>query len=432
MKKIKNIFFNKEFQQRLWFTVLLLVVYEFGSMITLPGIDSSILREQTGSSSFIQLLDMVGGGSLDRMSLFALGVSPYITASIVIQLMSSDVIPYLTRLRDQGAKGQMKMDRATRILTIALAFVQSCGIVLLLSQGTPAIQGNLLVMKGLLTDSTALGIAKLCLIMTAGSMIAIWFGDLLTLHGLGSGASMIICAGILMRMPAQIAGIYESLAGGGDLKWFLIYMASVLILVVMVVVLQLSERHIPMWDPSARIREVNGEKTNFLPLKVNTPGVMPIIFASSLMIVPMQLLQLTRNEGLVNRAGQFLGLQTWYSVLLYAVLVVLFSFFYARIQIDPQRVSESLLKQGCFIPGIQPGEETQTYISRSLNHIMVFGAVGLMVVAVIPYILPMFSPLTSASAIGGTSILIIIGVLMELNTQVKNLLHKDRYEKFRV
>lgn len=432
MKNIKRFFKNKEFQKRLWFTIFLLIVYEFGSMITLPGVNRGILEMQTKSNSFIQLLNMVGGGSLDRMSLFALGVTPFITASIVVQLMASDVIPALTRMKDQGIKGQNKLDRITRILTIILAFIQGYGIVMLLTRGQPTYANGAISYISMLDNNSIWMVLRICLLMVAGSMIAIWFGDLLTMHGLGNGASMIICAGILMRMPNQMAEIYTTLTGGGHMKTFIGYLASVLILVVAIVVLQLSERHIPIWDPSSRISAVNDEGTNFLPLKVNTPGVMPIIFASSLMMVPLQILQMLKKEDWINMINNYLGLQTWYSVLIYAALVILFSFFYSKVQINPEKVAENLTKNGTFIPGYQPGKETETYINKTLNHIMVFGAIALTIVAVIPYLLPMFTKLTSSTAIGGTSILIIVGVLIELEVQVKGLLHKDRYEKFRV
>lgn len=432
MKKVMRFIKNKEFQKRLWFTVFILVVYEFGSMISLPNVNREILQSMVESNSFVQLLNMVGGGSLDRMSLFALGVTPYITASIVVQLMASDVIPALTRMKDQGLKGQNKLDRVTRILTIILAFVQGYGIVLMLSSSTPVVENGTVTLLSMLEDTSVLGTLYVCLLMVAGSMIAIWFGDLLTMHGLGNGASMIICAGILMRMPTQLASIYTTLVGNGDIATFIGYLVSILVLIIAIVVLQLSERHIPIWDPSSRISAVNDKESNYLPLKVNTPGVMPIIFASSLMMVPLQILQMLQKSDWYTEASKFLGLESWYSVAIYALLVVFFSFFYAKIQINPEKVAENLTKGGTFIPGYQPGKETEIYVSKTLNHIMVFGAIALMIVATIPYLLPMFTSLTSSTAIGGTSILIIVGVLIELRVQVRGLLHKDRYEQFRV
>lgn len=431
MKKIKHLLQNTEFQKRLWFTIFLLILYEYGSMITLPGVDTGVLADQTKSNSLIQLLNMIGGGSLDRMSLFALGVSPFITASIIVQLMSSDVIPYLTRLKDQGLKGQVKLDRITRVMTIVLAMIQSYGMIVMLSYGQSTGGQNNLFMLSLLNDNSMGAIIRMCLTMTAGSMIAIWFGDLLTMHGLGNGVSMIICAGILMRIPTQMTSIYETLAKG-HMHLLIGYLISVVIMVIAIVVLQLSEIHIPIWDPSSRIQKVNDSDSNYLPLKVNTPGVMPIIFASSIMTVPLQILQLINKPKIYGRLYQYLGFQSWPSIVIYALLVVLFSFFYAKVQIDADKVSEQLTKQNAFIPDFNPGEETKKYISRTLDHIMIFGAFGLTVVAVIPYILPMFTPLSAGTAIGGTSILIIIGVLIELKIQVKGLIYKDRYEKFRV
>lgn len=430
MKTIVSLFKNRSFQKKLFFTLILLSVFELGSMITLPGINQKLIGSRE-ISSFIQIINMIGAGSLDKFSLFALGVTPYITASIVIQLLSSDVIPYLSQLREQGIKGQAKLDRITRVFTMILAFVQAYGVCMMYGSVTSVSQG-VVAQESMFTAPGISPILFVCFLMMAGTMISVWFGDLLTMYGLGNGVSMLICAGILMRLPNQLLSIFVSLTQGNQFHLFLLYMLSVLVLILFVVILQEAEIHIPIWDPSSRIQKINAKETNYLPLKVNTPGVMPIIFASSIMAVPIQLLQLFKQTEWLEKVSAFLSLQTWYSILIYAGLVLFFSFFYAKIQIDAEKVSENLTKRNCFIPGIQPGQETETYIGKTLNHIMVFGSIGLVMIAVIPYLLPMFTSLSSSTAIGGTSILIMVGVLMELQSQIKNLIQKDRYEPFRV
>lgn len=386
-------------------------------MITLPGINTAIVEAQMQTSSFLQLASLVGGGSIDKMSLFALGVSPFITANIIIQMLSSDVVPYLSRLREQGIKGHNKMDRITRIATLFLAAFQGYGIIVTLSKGGLPV----------LTDTSLWGTLMIILLMVTGTMITLWFGDLLTIYGLGNGASMIIAAGILMKIPGQISQAYTLLEN----QWFYWYLAGIFLIVMAVVVLQKAELHIPIWDPSSRIKAINDKDTNFLPLKVNTAGVIPIIFASAFLTAPLQVLQIIGNEDLYDKLVPYFGLNSWMSIGIYAVLIILFSFFYAKIQVDPKKVSENLRKRNSFIPNIQPGEQTEKYISRTLSHIMVYGSLGLTVIAIIPYITSMLTSLPSGLALGGTGIIIVVGVLIEISTQIRGLNTKERYNVFR-
>lgn len=409
-------------KKKILFTLFILILYEAGSMITLPGINTAIVEAQMQTSTFLQLANLVGGGSIDKMSLFALGVSPFITASIIVQMLSSDVIPYLSRLRDQGIKGHNKLDRITRIAALFVAAFQGYGVIMTLSKGELPI----------LADSSWQSISFILLLMVTGTMITLWFGDLLTIYGLGNGASMIIAAGILMRIPGQISQAYSILTAKGDMTLFGLYMLFLVITIMAVVVLQKSELHIPIWDPSSRIKAVNDKDTNFLPLKINTPGVIPVIFASAFMTAPLQLTQIVNNTSLYDTLMPYLGLNSWVSIGIYALLIVLFSFFYAKIQVDPKKVAESLRKRNNFIPNIQPGDETEKYISKSLFHVMIYGAAGLTIIAIAPYILSLISELPAGIALGGTGLIIIVGVFLEIGVQMKGLNNKERYLKFRM
>ena len=426
-------FANKDVRKKIIITFLLLIVFQFGSRITLPFINTSVLSQATDSNSLVTLINTISGGSIDQMSLFALGVGPYITSSIVIQLLSSDVIPYLTRLKDQGEKGQIKMDRITRIVAILCGAIQAFGIVYMLSSQQISVASGSAAGSVALIDSQHYWakLAFIVLIMVAGSMVSLWFGDLIEEYGIGNGVSLLIFAGIVRKFPRQIyaalTGIMSSYGSKGY-TWACLYIALILILVLLVVILQHAEIHIPIYKPSS----ISKDKLNYLPLKVNTPGVMPVIFAASLMTVPLQIVYLFKNTDLQGKFQNFLGFQTWYSILIYAILILLFSFFYTKIQIEPEKVSENLAKGRTVIPNVNPGEDTEKYINSTLNHIMVWGAAGLVIVSVIPYLLPLVSSaISSSSAIGGTGIIIVVSVLVECKIKLNSFIKENRYEKYR-
>lgn len=424
---------NKSVRNKFLFTFFILLIYEFGSKLTLPFINQEVLKQATKTNSLVSLINTVSGGSLDQMSLFAMGVGPFITASIVIQLLSSDVIPYLTQLKEQGEKGQVKTDRITRIVSIFCGAIQSFGIVYMLSSQQISTSASGVSNSVNLIDPTNYWykIAFLVMVMVAGSMISLWFGDLIEEYGIGNGVSLLIFAGIVRRFPRQISTAISSLLttyGSKGYTWASLYIVLIMVLVLLVVILQFAEIHLPIYRPSS----IAKDKLNYLPIKVNTPGVMPVIFAASLMTVPLQLVYLFKNTDLQKTFENYLCFQTWYSVIIYVVLILLFSFFYTKVQIDPEKVSENLAKGKTVIPNVNPGKETEVYLNSTLNHIMVWGALGLVIIAAIPYVLPLISPaITSSSAIGGTGIIIVVGVLVECKIKVEGFIKENRYEKYK-
>lgn len=422
---------NKEIRKRFVFTFFILLAYELGSKLTLPFINTEVLSQATSSNSLLTLISTVSGGSLDQMSLFALGVGPYITASIIIQLLSSDVIPYLTKLKDQGEKGRIKSDHITRIASLFCGGLQAFGIVYMLSVQKFAVATGSETLSIVDGGTQWFKIAFISFVMVVGSIIALWFGDLIEEYGIGNGVSLLIFAGIVRKIPQQFSNALEGISnayGSKAITWMCLYAALTMILVLLVVILQHAEIRIPIFHPSS----IQKDKLNYMPIKVNTPGVMPVIFAASLMTVPLQIVYLFDNAGVQKVFQRFLGLGTWYSVLIYAVLILLFSFFYTKIQIDPEKVSENLAKGKTVIPSVQPGKQTELFINSTLNHIMVWGAFGLMIIAVIPYILPLCTEAVSSStAIGGTGIIIVVGVLVECKIKVGGFIKESRYEKYR-
>lgn len=422
---------NKEIRKRIAFTFFILLAYELGSKLTLPFINTQVLSQATSSNSLLTLISTVSGGSLDQMSLFALGVGPYITASIIIQLLSSDVIPYLTKLKDQGEKGRIKSDHITRIASLFCGGLQAFGIVYMLSVQKFSVSAGSETLSIIDGDGLWIKIAFISFVMVAGSSIALWFGDLIEEYGIGNGVSLLIFAGIIRKFPQQISSTWEGISdtyGSKAVTWMCLYIVLIMVLVLLVVILQHAEIRIPIFHPST----IQKDKLNYMPIKVNTPGVMPVIFAASLMTVPLQIVYLFDNAALQKGVQKFLGLNTWYSVLIYAVLILLFSFFYTKIQIDPEKVSENLAKGKTVIPSVQPGRQTESFLNSTLNHIMVWGAFGLMIIALIPYVLPLCTDAVSSStAIGGTGIIIVVGVLVECKIKVSGFIKENRYEKYR-
>lgn len=422
---------SREIRKRLLITFGILVLFQFGAKLTLPFVDTSILKQMSGNNSVLSLLSMVSGGSLDQMSLFALGVGPYITASIIIQLLSSDVIPYLTNLKEQGEKGRIKQDRIIRVTALFCGTIQAFGITYALaSQSVPVTGGD-----GSISYQTMIPgdgywgkIAFLTLVMVAGSMIALWLGDVIEEYGIGNGVSLLIFSGIVRKFPSQTSEVVNGILSSGTSKGYsllCVYGIVTMMIILLVVMLQHAEIRIPIYKPSSTAKD----KLNYLPLKVNTPGVMPVIFASTLMMVPLQIVSMFAGENTNSIATKYLGLGTYQSILIYVILILLFSFFYTKIQIDPEKTAENLSKSKTIIPNVEPGKQTEKYINLTLNHIMVWGALGLIIVAVLPYILPLWiNGIPRGAAIGGTGIIIVVGVLVECKIRLNSFIKENRYK----
>lgn len=419
-----SIFKNKEIRNKIFFTLAMLFIYRLGSAIPVPGVDANQLAASILDNSLLSMLNLLGGGALERLSIFAMGVTPYITASIVIQLLSMDVIPYLTELSKSGQTGRVKLDRITRYLGVVLSLVQSGTMVY-------SLNGS----YNILTSDTLAMYLYTAIVMTAGTMFLLWIGDRISQFGIGNGISFIIFAGIVANLPASFRQVFSVLVDTSNntamfngLIEFSLFVIMYLVIIVFVVVMQTATRKIPIQYTSSSMGNGRNDIT-YLPFKINSASVVPVIFAQSIMTAPQIILSFV-NTDLYTKLSNFLSLQKPVGLAIYAILTVLFTFFYTNLQVDPEKVAENLGKSGAYIPGIRPGSETKEYIKKVLNRITVLGAAGLLFIATLPYLLPMFTNLPSSISIGGTGIIIVVGVAMETIDQIQGQLTQKQYRGF--
>ena len=424
MRTFSSMFKNKEIRNKILFTLAMLLIYRVGSAIPVPGVDATKLASQISDNSVLSMMNLLGGGALERLSVFAMGVTPYITASIIIQLLSMDVIPALTEMTKSGQTGRMKMEKITRYLGVVLSFVQAYSLVYGFDK-----QYNVLA------NSNLSGYLYTATVLTAGTMFLIWLGDRISMKGIGNGLSIIIFAGIVSNMPSQFVQVWNVLAGGttqGELfngiLQFALFILLYIIIIVFVIVMETAVRKIPIQYTNSS-SYTRGNDVTFLPLKINSASVIPVIFAQSIMTAPQIVISFF-NQDLYKTLQSYLSLSSTTGLILYAALTFLFTFFYTDLQVDPDQVADNLSKSGAYIPGIRPGNETKTYLHKVLNRITVLGAIALVIVATLPYILPMFTSLPSSISIGGTGIIIVVGVAMETIAQLKGQLTTKAYHGF--
>ena len=442
MKKIASILKNKEIMNRILFTVLILFIFRIGAQITVPGVNPEGLEEYLNSGSALSLMNLLGGGTLQTFSIFALGVSPYITAQIIVQLLSSDVLPALTELRRQGQYGRRKMEYATRYLTLMLGAVQAYGIIKTI-ENTSEVTLNL--------DGNWLTYVYIIIVMLAGSMLVMWLGDQISVKGIGNGISMIIFAGIVCSLPRQFAGAFatyvsttagqpEATVIAGIFK-FILYVLAFLVIIAFVTFIELSQRKIPVQHSGKSGGQNPGmAKASFLPIKINSAGVIPVIFASSIMMAPSVIAAFIDSNSSeaywlkIFSTSEMYDMGSWscpWGLIIYLVLTIAFTFFYANLQIDPQQIAENFQKNNSYIPGIKPGIETERYIRKVLNRVTVIGAIALAIIASLPSILTLtgvFGDNTSL-VLGGTGMIIVVGVCLELNNQIDGLLAGKSFDE---
>ena len=416
-----DFFKNRDIRKKIGFTLLMLLIYRLGCAIPAVGINDTVIS--LSSNSILGMMSLLGGGAIEQMSIFSLGVGPYITSSIVIQLLAMDIIPSLTEMAKSGKKGRQQMDRITRYLAVVMSLVQGYFIVQLLSN-----------QFGVVDNPGPLTYLYIAIIFTAGSMFLLWIGDQITSKGIGNGVSIIIFAGIVAGMPSQFQTVYQSLLGSGvttaGVLEFIAYIVMFIAIIILVVVMQLAERRIPMQYTTSQV--VNRAKGDFnhLPLKINSASVIPVIFASTLIQVP-QIITSWFNQEAYAWLSDFFNLTTSpIALVIYAILIILFTFFYTNLTVDPNKIAEDLAKQNSYIPGVRPGTETKEYISKVLNRITVLGAILLTFIAVLPYAISMLTSLPSQAAVGGTGIIIVVGVAMETIKTLKGQLTQKQYHGF--
>lgn len=423
---LRNALKVKEIRKKILFTLLILFIYRLGAQITVPGVDAAAL---TKSSSLVSLLDTVSGGSLSNYSLFSMGVSPFITAQIVIQLLQMDIVPKFVEWSKQGEVGRRKLNQATRWLTILLAFVQSIGI----TAGLNYLSGSALVENLSVQTYIVLGI-----ILTGGTMLLTWLGDQITDKGIGNGVSMIIFAGIIARLPQ---GVYELFNDNiinatnserpMNIVWMVVLLVAVLFIVYWVTFVQQANRKVPIQYTR---RAASGGSESYLPLKVNVSGVIPVIFASSFIITPSTILMFFQEnhsqDSWYQTLSNIFSMQTITGSIVYTVLIILFTFFYAFVQVNPEKLAENLQKQGAYIPSVWPGKETEKYFSGLLMRLSTVGSIFLGAVALLPQLAANIWGLPQSIGLGGTSLLIVVGVALETSRQLDGLMMKRQYVGF--
>ena len=424
MHTFASLFKNKDIRNKIFFTLAMLLIYRIGSAIPVPGVDATQLAAQISDNSILSMMNLLGGGALQNLSLFAMGVTPYITASIIIQLLSMDVIPALTEMTKSGQTGRQKLEKITRYLGVILSFVQAYSLVYGFD-----VQYNILI------SSSIANYLYTATVLTAGTMFLLWLGDRISAKGIGNGISIIIFSGIVANLPTTFIQVYNILTGGttsgaafNGILEFILFIVMYLVIIVLVVVMQTAVRKIPIqYTNSSNNR--GGSDITYLPFKINSASVIPVIFAQSIMTAPQIILSFV-NPSAYTSLSNILSLNQPLGLTIYAVLTILFTFFYTDLQVNPDKIAENLGKSGAYIPGIRPGQETKTYLHKVLNRITVMGALALTFIAILPYVLPMFTNLPTSVSVGGTGIIIVVGVAMETMSQLKGQLTQKQYHGF--
>lgn len=430
---LKNAFKMRELRKKILFTLAMLVVIRLGSQLPVPGVDRSYFANwfaaQTGDA--FNFFDAFTGGSFENMSLFALNITPYITSSIIIQLLTI-AIPKLEEMQKDGEEGRKKLTAITRYVTVGLALIQSAAMAI-------GFGGS-----GLLEEYNALNVITVIAALTAGSAFLMWIGERITENGVGNGISIVLVINIISRLPQDFTSLFHQFVSGRPIAAavlaVVIILAVVVAMVILVIVLNDATRKIPVqYAKKVQGRKMVGGQSSNIPLKVNTAGVIPVIFASSIMQFPVIICSLLgySGTGVWRHILNGLSSNNWcnptqpvYSIglVIYIALVIFFAYFYTSITFNPIEVANNMKKQGGFIPGIRPGKPTSDYLNRILNYVIFIGACGLTIVCVIPFF---FNGIFGASvSFGGTSLIIIVSVILETIKQIESLMLVRNYKGF--
>ncbi|MBQ3142098.1 MAG: preprotein translocase subunit SecY [Bacilli bacterium] len=403
---------NKDLRKRILFTLGALTIFSLGNAITVPGMSAI-----TSDLGFLELLNAMSGGGLKQFSIFALGVMPYITASIITQLLQMDIIPYFKELKELGEEGRRKINQITRYLGIILAFVE----------------GYIYSIMFMGMNSSPIDYLTIATILTAGTAFLLWLGDQITNKGLGNGVSLIIMAGIVNTLPSMFIQAYKALVPEastlliGALS-FAIFVILYLAIIVGVIFVQESERRIPI-QYSNRTIAAYGKKQTYLPLKINSAGVMPVIFASMIFAIPTTLAYFIKNEGFQSVVNNYLTTNTVVGFIIYVLFIILFTYIYTFMVLNPEEVAKNLNNSGAYIPGIRPGKETTKYISQVIARITFMGSIFIALIAASPIIFTAVTNMPSTVQVGGTSILIVIGVMIETYKQLESSVASRNYNR---
>ena len=425
LKGIVNAFRIKELRDKILLTLGILVLYRIGSHVPVPGIPFTGMlaayQNASSNASFISVLDLFSGGALSRVSVFCLGIMPYITSEIIMQMMQT-VIPSLGELAKEGEAGQRKVTQYTRYLTIGLATVSAIGYLFLFKSASFGISFATAGAPELLMDTVVV------VTMVTGAVLIMWLGEVITQRGIGNGMSLIIFTNIISGLPASLTATIASSNTG-----FVMAIVTVLVIcavIPFIVYIERGQRRIPVQYAKRMVgRKMMGGQTTYLPVKVNTAGVVPIIFASAILYLPAQLAVFFPNVGWINGFANAIS-SGWINWLLSVLLIVFFAYFYTAMVFNPDETADNLRKQGGFIPGVRPGSATAAYIKNTLSHITLPGGIFMALVAIVPSIVFAFTSNELIRAFGGTSVLIMVGVALDSISQLESQLKMHNYEGF--
>ena len=425
---ISNFMRVRDIRNKIIFTLLMLIVYRIGTFIPVPNVNASVLQA-TDEFNLVGFLNTFGGGALANFSIFAMGIMPYITASIIVQLLQMDVVPKFAEWAKQGDVGRRKLAQFTRYFTIVLAFIQSFAM----SYGFNQFYGG-----GLIEDTSFTSYLTIAIVLTAGTAFLLWLSEQITAYGVGNGISIVIFAGIVAAMPNAVNQVYaQQIEGAGDQLFLKIIILALLVLVLLAVVVgviyvQQALRKIPIQyakKVGGRSAQVGAQQTH-LPLKVNAAGVIPVIFAVAFIVTPQTLATFFGENNVTTFITNTFDYSKPVGMLIYVALIVAFTYFYAFIQVNPENVADNLKKQGAYVPGIRPGADTQSYLTKVLYRLTFVGAIFLVVISVMPILFINFMDLPASAQIGGTSVIIVVGVALETMKQLESQLVKRHYKGF--
>ncbi|UHA71723.1 preprotein translocase subunit SecY [Paenibacillus sp. 481] len=428
-KTVSNIWRVEDLRRKILFTLMLLIIYRIGSFIPVPGVDKSVFEATNNAGNeLFGLMNTFSGGALFQFSIFALGIFPYITASIIVQLLTMDVVPKLAQWAKEGEVGKRKITQITRYGTIILGLIQSFGT---------AIGFNRLYGAQMVPNATYADYILIAIVLTAGTAFLMWLGEQITEKGIGNGISIIIFAGIIATLPLTIRALVEDQFVNTDGQLFLSIAKMVIILLVVVLILigiifiHQGNRRIPVQYAKRVVgNKMYGGQNTHIPLKVNAAGVIPVIFASSLLMFPVTIAQFWAGKAWANWIINNMSHDKPLGMLLFVLMIIGFTFFYTFVQLNPQQMADQMKKNGGYIPGIRPGKATATYLTRVMTRVTLAGSIFLALISVMPVFLGALAGLPREVQLGGTGLLIVVGVALDTMKQIESQLIKRHYKGF--
>lgn len=427
--RLRAVFKTPDLKSKMLYTIMILLIFRIGVHISVPGVDVATIRNATTGSGagIFEMMNMFGGGALQNYSIFGLGVGPYITASIVLQLLAMDIVPYFTDLQNGGEVGRKKLSQITRYVTIVLSLLQGYMITMALNSQNPVVD-----------DASFMGFFTIALFMMAGSMFVLWLADQITVKGIGNGTSMIIFAGIVDKVPYSFYKLMEGFFQNSQLGTPLAVALSIgvlilfIALVVFTIYTQQATRKIPVQYAN---NSTHAKDSSYLPFKINVAGVIPVIFASAIMMAPATVLQFIAPNETTGAIGFFKNLFNYshpYGLILYVILIMAFTYFYAALQVDAKKLAENLGRNGGYIIGVRPGEETVSYVKTIVNRLNFVGGLSLAIIAAVPVILALVSSTAKSSVygLGGTGLIIVVGVAIEVVNRIDSMIKVKKERNF--